>query len=160
MESPKPIKRSKELTPFSKEHHEALLFGWKLKQGLQNRTELALLAEFVQWFWKADLQEHFQKEEQVLAIHLPSENELVQQMFKEHQQLEALVHLSTGSAGENVFLELAERLSNHVRFEERQLFPFAEKVISAEHMENIYKELVKTRPHPTKWEKEFWLRKK
>ena len=36
MNQPKPIKRSKELVPLSKEHHEGLLFAWKIKQGLQN----------------------------------------------------------------------------------------------------------------------------
>ena len=66
----KPIKRSKELAPLSREHHEGLLFAWKIKQGLKNETETKLIAEYVQWFWKNHLQEHFTEEEQILAPYL------------------------------------------------------------------------------------------
>ena len=36
MEEIKPLKRSKELAPLSREHHDGLLFAWKIKQGLAN----------------------------------------------------------------------------------------------------------------------------
>src|SRR5690349_10782339 len=142
MESPKPIKRSKELVPLSKEHHEGLLFAWKIKQGLRNATDPKLIAEFIRWFWEAELQEHFRKEEQILALHLPAENEWVAQMLEEHQELEALVQLCAMIPDDDIFLQLAEGLNNHIRFEERKLFPFAEKVIPPNELESIYRELI------------------
>jgi hemerythrin-like domain-containing protein len=155
---PKPIKRSKELVPLSKEHHEGLLFGWKIKQGLRNGTPHEVIADFIQWFWEGDLQEHFRKEEQVLAIHLPKDNKLVKQMFEEHEQLEALVHLSGMVRDEDIFLQLADGLHNHIRFEERVLFQYAEKVITPEAMESIY-HLLLQKTERKKWENEFWVRK-
>lgn len=159
MDTQRPIKRSKELVPLSKEHHEALLFAWKIRQGLQNGTDHKVIAAFVEWFWNADLQEHFRKEEDVLAKHLPQDNELVKQMLEEHQELEAQVRICAMIPDEAMFLQLADGLNNHIRFEERKLFPYAEKVIAPNEMEVIYHELVKTKPHP-KWEDEFWVRKK
>ncbi len=156
--SPKPIRRSKELVPLSKEHHEGLLFGWKIKQGLRNGTGHQVIADFIQWFWEAHLQEHFRKEEKVLAIHLPQDNELVQKMLEEHEQVEALIHICAMIKDADIFLQLADGLHNHIRFEERTLFPYAEKEIPAATMEAIYLELLKTKPH-RKWENEFWLRK-
>ena len=157
--TPKPIKRSKELVPLSKDHHEGLLFGWKIKQGLRNGTDLAVIADFIQWFWETDLEDHFRKEEQVLAIHLPADNRHVLQMKEEHEQLEALVHLSAMVKDEDIFLQLADGVQAHIRFEERVLFPYAEEVISPTAMDVIAKELLKDKPAHRKWEKEFWLQK-
>jgi len=159
MDFQKPIKRSKELVPLSKEHHEALLFCWKIKQGLRNGTELKLLAEFVQWFWEADLEEHFRKEEQVLAVHLPQGNELVVQLYEEHMEIEALVRLCAMVQDEELLLQLADGLHNHIRFEERKLFPYAEEQLTPEVKAAVCEGLETLKPHSA-WTHEFWLRKK
>lgn len=147
------------MVPLSKEHHEGLLFAWKIRQGLRNGTGHPLIAEYVQWFWKAELQEHFRKEEEVLVPHLPPDNSLVLQMLEEHQQLEALVRICEMVADADIFEQLAEGINNHIRFEERILFPFAEKFISPDVMKEIEGDLATTKPH-SGWEQEFWLSKK
>lgn len=157
--TPKPIKRSKELVPLSKEHHEGLLFGWKIKQGLRNGTNQSLISEFIQWFWEADLESHFRKEEQVLAIHLPADNALVTRMFEEHEQIEALVRLGATVQDEDIFIQLADAIHNHIRFEERELFSYAETVLPPQVLEAVSKELLKEKPHHRKWENEFWVNK-
>ena len=159
-QTPKPIKRSKELVPLSKEHHEGLLFGWKIKQGLRNGTDLTLIADFIQWFWEADLEDHFRKEEQVLAIHLPADNHHVIRMKDEHEQIEALVRLSAMVNDEDIFVQLADNIHNHIRFEERELFPYAEEVIPQTAMEAVSRELLKEKPHHRRWMKEFWVSRK
>ncbi|NTS41138.1 hemerythrin domain-containing protein [Flavisolibacter sp. BT320] len=155
--TPKPIKRSKELVPLSKEHHEGLLFGWKIKQGLRNGTDKTLISEFIQWFWEADLENHFRKEEQVLAIHLPADNALVQRMFEEHEQIEALVRLGATVQDEDIFTQLADAIHNHIRFEERELFPYAEGVLPPTILVAISTELLNENPNKRKWENEFWV---
>jgi len=154
----KPIKRSKELVQLSKDHHEGLLFGWKIKQGLRNGTDTKVISRFIQWFWDADLKEHFDKEEQVLAPHLPNENENVQRMFAEHEEIEALVQINAMIPDADIFLQLADKLNDHIRFEERILFPFAEKVIPQAELEELARELLVTKPKEV-WKEEFWLRK-
>ena len=155
---PKPIKRSKELVPLSKEHHEGLLFGWKIKQGLRNGTSHTVIADFIRWFWESDLETHFRKEEQVLIPHLPKDSPLVQQFSEEHEQLEALVHVCAMVQDEDIFLQLAEGLNNHIRFEERVLFPYAEKIIPPAELETIHQLLLVKKPHHP-WENAFWEKK-
>ncbi|GAA4732931.1 hemerythrin domain-containing protein [Flavisolibacter ginsenosidimutans] len=157
-EEKKPIKRSKELTPLSKEHHEGLLFGWKIKQGLKNGTDHALIARYIQWFWDNDLQMHFRKEEAILAPHLSGGNEWVQRMFADHAAIKVLVEQCAKTIDENSFIKLADAVHDHIRFEERILFPYAEKEIPAETLAAMFEELNKIDKKAT-WEDEFWMRK-
>jgi hemerythrin-like domain-containing protein len=153
----KPIKRSKQLTPLSKDHHEGLLFAWKIKQGLKNNADKKLIAEYVQWFWQNHLQEHFREEEQILAPHLPADNALLQQMIEGHQEIEAMIHINESIADENLLQQLAKATDDHIRFEERELFPYAEKVIPEKELNLIYEQLSKEPAQCSKWEMEFWM---
>src|SRR6187551_1260376 len=112
----KPIKRSKQLTPLSKDHHDGLLFAWKIKQGLKNGADTKVVAEYVQWFWNNHLQEHFNEEEQILAPHLPPENELLQQMLDEHQEIEAMIRINENIPDESLLAKLAQLIDDHIRF--------------------------------------------
>ena len=155
----KPIKRSKQLTPLSKDHHEGLLFAWKIRQGLKNSTDIKLIAEYVQWFWKNHLEEHFREEEQILAPHIPADNELLQQMFDEHENIEAMVHINENIPDATLLGNLAQAIDDHIRFEERVLFPCAEKIIPEQELNLIYEQLPKEKAECEKWEREFWVKR-
>jgi len=155
----KPIKRSKQLTPLSKDHHDGLLFAFKIKQGLKNGADITLIAEYVQWFWKNHLEEHFREEEQILAPHLPADNELLIQMFDEHENIEAMVHINENIPDAALLSNLAQAIDNHIRFEERVLFPSAEKIIPEKELNLIYEQLPKEKAECEKWEREFWVKK-
>ncbi|MER3464637.1 MAG: cation-binding protein, partial [Chitinophagaceae bacterium] len=90
----KPIKRSEQLVPLSKDHHDGLLLVWKIKQGLKNGTALTDIATYVNWFWQQHLHDHFQQEEQFLAPNLPQDNPMLLQMLDEHQEIKALIHIN------------------------------------------------------------------
>jgi hemerythrin-like domain-containing protein len=154
----KPIKRSKELAPLSREHHEGLLLGWKIKQGLKNGTDHKLIAQYIGWFWQYELRAHFEKEEQVLAVYLPPHNEWVAKMFADHEKIEALFQINELIPDKANFLQIADTLNDHIRFEERILFAYAEKLLTQKEMKTIYEELIKSEQH-AKWEQEFWLNK-
>ena len=158
-QQPGPIKRSAELTPLSHDHHEALLFVFRLRQGLKNGTDPKLLASFVQWFWERHMQEHFREEEQILAPHLPADHPLLLQMIDEHQEIEAMIHINESIPDSSLLARFALTLHDHVRFEERTLFPYAEQYIPAEKLELIRQELVKTERSCEKFTPEFWARK-
>ena len=159
-ENTKPIQRSKELAPLSREHHEGLLLGWKVKQGLSNGTDLKLIAQYIQWFWKNELIEHFRKEEEILAPYLPSDNELIKRMFSEYEEIKKLVELTEIEPNETLFLQLANLLNEHIRFEERVLFPFAEKLLTPSELEAINHQLVATHSKNPWTEEGFWIKKK
>ena len=156
----KPIKRSKQLTPLSKDHHDGLLFAFKIKQGLKIGADIKLIAEYVQWFWTNHLEEHFREEEQILAPHLPADNELLKQMFDEHQNIEAMVHINENIPDGALLQSLAQAIDDHIRFEERVLFPYAEKAIPEKELNLIYEQLPNEKAQCEKWGREFWVKKK
>ena len=164
MEEIKPIKRSKELAPLSREHHDGLLFAWKIKQGLANGTSNETLCSYALWFWSNHIKPHFKDEEKVLVKFLPENNVLVKQMFKEHAQIRDII-LSLDKEPDSSSLQLlAEFINNHIRFEERELFAYAEQTLTAEQLNEIYAELphdphCETDPMPIGWKDEFWVKK-
>jgi len=101
------------------------------------------MAEYVQWFWKNHLEEHFREEEQILAPYLPGDNVLLQQMLEEHQQIEATIHINENIPDATLLGNLAQAIDDHIRFEERQLFPYAEKMIPENELNLIYEGLSK-----------------
>jgi len=155
----KPIKRSKQLTPLSKDHHDGLLFAWKIRQGLKNGADIKVIGEYVQWFWKNHLQEHFIEEEQILAPHLPAENELLQRMIDEHHEIEAMVHITENIPDESLLAKVAQSIDDHIRFEERELFLYAEQLIPEKELNLIYEQLSKEPVLCEKWKTEFWIKR-
>jgi hemerythrin-like domain-containing protein len=164
VEEIKPIKRSKELAPLSREHHDGLLFVWKIRQGLANNTSVETLRNFTLWFWTNHIKPHFKEEEKVLVKFLPIDNPLVQQMINEHEQIRDIIVSLDQRPTTSSFELLAEFLNKHIRFEERQLFAYAEEVLSPEQLNLVYLELAHE-PHckidapGTAWKDEFWVKK-
>lgn len=154
-----PIKRSEELAPLSREHHEGLLLGWKIKQGLKNGTDIRTISAYVQWFWEHHLEDHFRKEEQVFGAILPREHALVERMFEEHESIEALFHINANIPDEALLLHLADTIGLHIRFEERELFPFAENTLDAEQLQEISRQLSQEKSPPSPWKEPFWTTK-
>lgn len=154
--STKPIKRSQQLAPLSREHHDALLFVWKIRKGLENGTEPSLIAKYARWYWENNLQLHFNSEENTLLPSLGTNDDLAKQLIKEHELIRQLIkEIDPGTIA-----LLADTLDKHIRFEERQLFPYIEETISQAELNKIHDQL---NDHPecsSKWDEEFWLRKK
>jgi len=159
MEEIKPLKRSKELAPLSREHHDGLLFAWKIKQGLANGTSIETLCNYTRWFWSNHIKPHFKEEEKVLVKFLPEDNALVKQMFREHAQIRDLIILLDKEPDSSSLQLLAEFINNHIRFEERELFAYAEKTLTQKQLDEIYKELPHDLHCETEWKEEFWVRK-
>lgn len=159
MEEIKPIKRSKELAPLSREHHDGLLFAWKIKQGIANGTPVETLCNYTRWFWSNHIKPHFKDEEKVLVKFLPADNSFVQQMIKEHAQIRGLVISLDKKPDSNSLQLLSEFINNHIRFEERELFPYAEKTLTPEQLNEVFNELPQDHHCDIEWKDEFWVKK-
>ena len=153
MKDIKPIKRSKQLISLSKEHHDALLFIWKIRQGLKNNTSISVIADYIKWFWQNHLVEHFEQEEKVLLPHLPKSDKLSSQLLAEHSLIRSML---SKEFEKNSLTEFADNLEKHVRFEEREFFPHVEKTVSTDQLEEIAKQLNAPPQCDTSWENEFW----
>ncbi len=160
MKQSSPIKRSKELAPLSREHHEGLQFVWKIRQGLANGTSAETMSKFTNWFWRNHIKPHFYDEEKVLTAALPAQNKLVKQMCDEHAQIRDMILCLDRDPDIDTLRMMADFLNNHIRFEERELFNYAEKTLTPEQLQNVFSQLVEPVACDTEWKEEFWLNKK
>jgi hemerythrin-like domain-containing protein len=156
----KPIKRSQQLAPLSREHHEGLLMVWKIRQGLKYNVPNSDIYAYVQWFWKEELQEHLKREENFLIKDLPKEDPMVQQMLKDHADIRMKMDIPEKEVDNDFLSALATQMEKHIRFEERELFPYIEKLLSSEMLDKVMVNLNNKRACSSQWLNEFWLIKK
>ena len=142
------MKRSPELRDLSEQHHYALVAARRLRLAAEGRGELSgALREFLH-VWEAEIQPHFRSEEAVLlpvfAEAVGDDAPLIVRTMVEHVRLRRLVRALSG-AGESALAERAEEvaraLHDHVRFEERELFPAIEAACAGEALKQLGEEL-------------------
>lgn len=124
------MKRNENIVPLSRDHHHGLLFGWKVRQGIAHSVDPQRIRNYVGYFWQHHLAEHFQEEEELLFREVS--DPLCTRALEEHRQIESLVTSirEEGARLQDKFEELVSLLDLHIRFEERQVFPFLEKSIA------------------------------
>lgn len=116
------MKRAEPLKILSREHHQALVLSMRLSKALgqpegwqslwqQTRTE------------SEDLLAHFALEEERLLPLMTENQPLVEQLLEEHRMMRQLLSRPDRAAAE----AFAAQLKEHVRFEERELFPWLEQ---------------------------------
>ncbi|TPE44070.1 hemerythrin domain-containing protein [Pontibacter mangrovi] len=157
-----PQKRDKSLVPLSREHHFGLLFAWKLRQGLKNGTNLEVMRSYVRYFWNNILKEHCQEEEWLLERLLPSDDTQRARLQEEHKLIEALVELIEDGCPMNkdLFKVLDQDLVDHIRWEERELFPYLQAVAHSDDLELAGELLAhKHDPRVDAFTPEFWIAK-
>lgn len=127
------MKRSPALQPLSHDHHQGLVLVGRLRRALRSGEATAPLAETVGAFWRENLLCHFAEEEAlVLPALLDGAPALADRMVREHVEIGALVRAVTDAPdGEPPLAAFADALAAHIRFEEREAFPAAERVAAA-----------------------------
>lgn len=115
-----PLKRHLALQPWSRDHHEALMLGWKIRRGVERQVAVERIQEYAHWFYQQQLVPHFRLEEEHVFPLLGADHPLVQQALVQHQQLHQLFTATHSSYAH--WMETQQLLEAHVRMEERQLF--------------------------------------
>ena len=132
------MKRDEALRPLSREHLNALHAAKVLREG----NDLEAVTEVFFDFWEDQGQRHFRIEEEVLLPHWARYAEVdrpgVARMLEEHLAIrrEAL-RLRAGETSLEEAQELGRLLHDHVRFEERQLFPSVEEALDADSLAEL-----------------------
>jgi hemerythrin-like domain-containing protein len=140
-------RRNDALIPLTHDHHHALAQARRLRDvsKLSDVTERRNLAnDFVNFYFGRAIR-HFHEEEELFFAPLvdePRAKELVLRAVSDHLRLHALVRtvkrqLSDGEADSDVLAKIADLLTDHVRFEEQELFPLVEELVP----EDILKEM-------------------
>jgi hemerythrin-like domain-containing protein len=143
------MRRSRQLKPLSSDHHHGLLVAFQLKQALAGHAEsagaprdLPGLVALVRRFEGQVLRTHTRTEEDVLGAYLTGAD--MHRLQAEHAELNRLAGAAaTPPAAEQraTLAAFADLLERHVRWEERELFPYAEGHVDAETLASIGGEL-------------------
>jgi hemerythrin-like domain-containing protein len=128
------MKRSRQLKPLSSEHHQALLVAFQLKKGLAGHAEAAGapkdlpgLLSLARRFEEQVFRTHTRAEEDLLGRYLTDAD--MARLREEHAEMTRLLEAARSArAGEQrgQLAAFAELLERHIRWEERELFPYAE----------------------------------
>lgn len=139
------MKRDPALLSLSHDHHQALFVAQQLRRADADGASVA--REAFGTYWASRGARHFEVEEQVLLPafaefadpHVP----LVAQALCDHAELRRRGReaLDAATADPEALQVLGRRLAEHVRLEERELFPLIEKTLSAERLERLTAEL-------------------
>jgi hemerythrin-like domain-containing protein len=161
MSSVKPVKRSEALLPLSREHHIDLLLAWKIRKGLKNQVDAHRIAAYIRYLDENLVAAHFHDEETLLFDQLPDEDPLCGRARQEHGQIRGMIaEIGEGLAVDPaLFNRFADAVEAHVRYEERELFPYLEEKLSAEKLEKIETEISRSHDVFTdRWEDAFWIK--
>jgi hemerythrin-like domain-containing protein len=116
--------RDPSLIPLSHQHHNALALCVLIRRSLAadgSAENRAKLAKRVVDRYEVELINHFEIEEQVLFPACGT-MPLVEELVREHRQIEALVERVRTEPSSELLEEFCALLSGHVRREESQLF--------------------------------------
>lgn len=126
------MKRHAALQALSREHHTALVLALACARAANSGSDEKILAagERAVRQFDTDLEPHFRQEEDALLplLREAGQDELVRRTLDDHVRLRAMVE-SLRERDTAYLGEFAKALSDHVRFEEQELFPAAERVV-------------------------------
>jgi hypothetical protein len=129
------MKRDPALVTLSRDHHQALRVAQKLRRATTD-TAAGARSAFMS-YWEQHGRAHFRLEEDVLfpayAMHADPHHPLVARALCDHAAIRARADaLDVDHAPDVAILhELGTSLADHVRLEERELFPLVEAALPA-----------------------------
>jgi hemerythrin-like domain-containing protein len=127
------MKRDPSLLSLSHDHHQALFVSHKLRNAGVGTADRALAD--LHAYWESHGQAHFRAEEEVLfpayVAHANPYDPLLAKVLCDHVAIRQRINTLDRDAGRDVAAlhELGRLLSQHVRLEERELFPKIEAAL-------------------------------
>lgn len=150
------LKRDENLVILSHEHHHGLMFCVRLKKA--SDTDSETLRSFVQDYWNNHLSDHFVREEKLL-IPFTFNASLKNQLLNEHADIKLLVNKITQHKNDEITenaIILSKKVNDHIRFEERILFPWLQRNLNPNELRYIGEELDKIEISGHNYSPEFW----
>jgi hemerythrin-like domain-containing protein len=143
------MKRSRELRDLSVQHHLGLMAARSLRQAAHvGAPAKEAVAQFLQ-AWRSEIEPHFRLEEEFLlpefARVVPADDRLIARTLTEHTTLRRDVRKLEESQSEPVpslLEEVGRALHDHIRFEERELFPAVEAALEGPRLAELGRRLL------------------
>ncbi len=136
-------KRHSALQPFSRDHHTGLVTAQNILSA--SEKDRPMMKSAVQDFvssWQQEIASHFDEEERLLLPFMKPEDKT--RMKEDHDKLRQYAQSAINNIqdvlNKKLLMNLAQTLKNHIRWEERHLFPFLEESLTQEQLEQVEKE--------------------
>jgi hemerythrin-like domain-containing protein len=134
------MKRSEALTPLSHDHQHGLAVALELSRATP-ATAATAAGRFLS-FWHGEGRRHFREEEELLlpalSRHVPADHAAIVRVLTEHVEIRRrAAEVEGGDATAEELQELGTLLRDHIRHEERVLFPLAEDLLPASELEGV-----------------------
>jgi hemerythrin-like domain-containing protein len=138
--------RDRNLVPLSRQHQHALALCVRLDRALQaGDVDGEAWSEEIRQIFALEVATHFAAEEKVVfpaAAAFPELYPLVEELLAEHVSLRDLfTYATTATLDVNSLRSFVDRLSSHIRKEERQLFEGLQQVLTADEFSRVGKAL-------------------
>jgi len=133
------MKRHESLVSLSRDHHDGLIMAQTLRKDVMDYEGMPSTVQekvqHLQSFYQDELSVHFSIEEDILFPAVQDLNDdigqLVNELISEHQQIKgAIASVFRQEASEDTLHDLGMLLKNHIRKEERHLFPQIQEAAS------------------------------
>lgn len=138
------MKRHPALEELSRDHHQALVVAQRLKRASDGATADRARAAFLE-YWDRDGSAHFRDEEEVLlpalARFTDPHQPLIGRVLTDHVSIRRRVSELRGDASLEGLHALGDELAQHVRREERELFPLIERAMPEEELLRVAERL-------------------
>ncbi len=157
-----PLKRHPALVPLSKDHHFGLLLCWKIRTGMRRGIAPERMTRYACYFFDHFLFTHFYEEEKLVFSLLKKEDEKRKEAERQHRRLKRLRQkLEALPARQAITLGLIEEeLEAHIRFEERDLFPYLQQLLTEAQLTEVLTNLGEShQPVIERWDDMFWEKK-
>ena len=158
----KPIKRNPAIVQFSKDHHFSLLLVWKVSEGLRFGVDINRISLYIIFFFQNYLKKHFLEEEELLFKQLQENDDLRLIAEQDHQDIYCLIEKIKIKPDQLNLIEFANRLEQHIRFEERILFTHLQKLFSEDQLTFIAEQMEasQSKLNEDDWADTFWIKNK
>jgi len=132
------VKRDIRLRALSRDHHHALVLARYISAICARNGMDANVIELVRERFAVEILPHFAIEEELLAaLEGHGVDPLVTRTRDEHTAMVRLLGEATSTTDPACLCELARLLVEHVRFEERELYPACEELLAAAVLERV-----------------------
>lgn len=141
------MKRDRRLHGLSEDHHHSLALARRLSRTCGEGRHAEALAEARAAF-EGELAPHFAVEEEILlpALRSASYGELADRIQGDHTALRQSLDAAAGEPAQ--VAAFAQLLMDHVRFEERELFPACEEAVDDATLDAVFARRPKAADRP------------
>lgn len=136
------MKRIQQLRDLSVDHHHGLVLARRARKAAEsnNGSIISKAWDEIEAKFKSELEPHFQIEEKYIAPSLARKGitEELDRFYEDHRNLRRFVEGDIIKDGANL-IKFSELLTEHIRFEEEELFDLSQNILDKKTLDIIEK---------------------